>query len=384
METIQHQENKSWYDRQYNLLLFIPIILLIASLVYLGFFYSQHNDLIYKDVSLSGGTSVTVQGDIDSKALESSLKEKFSDVSFRKLTEINTGKPIALIIESSAGQEELKLAIENLIGFNLTNENSSIEFSGPVLSQSFYQELLKIVFLSFILMALVIFLIFGVSTRIKAVSFGLSLAAVKLTFPASTLLGIFVFIVGISALLFGIYKSKNKKEYLFPAIAILILIISFIFPIYYFIFPVAILLFLTYLTESIPSVAVIFAAFSDIIFALAIVDLLEVRLSAAGIAAFLMLIGYSVDTDILLTTRALRKKDSTLNLRIYGAFKTGIFMTLTALAAVLPAFFIITGLPDSFRQIFLILALGLFADILNTWLTNAGIIKWYCQRKGIK
>jgi len=84
METIQHQENKSWYDRQYNLLLFIPIILLIASLVYLGFFYSQHNDLIYKDVSLSGGTSVTVQGDIDSKALESSLKEKFSDVSFRK------------------------------------------------------------------------------------------------------------------------------------------------------------------------------------------------------------------------------------------------------------------------------------------------------------
>ena len=97
-----------------------------------------------------------------------------------------------------------------------------------------------------------------------------------------------------------------------------------------------------------------------------------------------MLIGYSVDTDILLTTRALRKKDSTLNLRIYGAFKTGIFMTLTALAAVLPAFFIVTGLPDSFRQIFLILALGLFADIINTWLTNASIIKWYCQRKGIK
>ena len=97
-----------------------------------------------------------------------------------------------------------------------------------------------------------------------------------------------------------------------------------------------------------------------------------------------MLIGYSVDTDILLTTRALKKQEGTLNQRIYGAFKTGIFMTITALVAILPAFFIVTGLPDSFRQIFLILSLGLFADIINTWLTNASIIKWYCDKKGIK
>ncbi len=118
--------------------------------------------------------------------------------------------------------------------------------------------------------------------------------------------------------------------------------------------------------------------------ALAIINFFEIKISAAGIAAFLMLIGYSVDTDILLTTRALKKKEGTLNERIYGAFKTGIFMTLTALASVLPAFFIVTGLPDSFRQIFLILALGLSADIINTWLTNAGIIKWYCDKKGIR
>jgi len=108
------------------------------------------------------------------------------------------------------------------------------------------------------------------------------------------------------------------------------------------------------------------------------------KISAAGIAAFLMLIGYSVDTDILLTSRALKSKEGAVNTRIFRAFKTGIFMTLTALAAVLPAFFIVTGLPDSFRQIFLILAIGLCADILNTWLTNASIIKWYCEKKGIQ
>ena len=97
-----------------------------------------------------------------------------------------------------------------------------------------------------------------------------------------------------------------------------------------------------------------------------------------------MLIGYSVDTDVLLTSRALRTKTGTLNQRIYRAFRTGSFMTITALIAVIPAFFLVTNLPDSFRQIFFILMLGLFADLVNTWLTNASIIKWYCDRKGIQ
>ena len=134
----------------------------------------------------------------------------------------------------------------------------------------------------------------------------------------------------------------------------------------------------------IPSIAVIFAAFADIVMSLALIDYLGIKLSAAGIAAFLMLIGYSVDTDILLTTRVLKKRIGSLNERIYSSFKTGIFMTITALLAVLPAFFLVTGLPDSFRQIFLILALGLSADILNTWLTNASILKWYADKKGIQ
>ena len=43
---------------------------------------------------------------------------------------------------------------------------------------------------------------------------------------------------------------------------------------------------------------------------LALIDFLGIEISAAGIAAFLMLIGYSVDTDILLTSRALKRKCS--------------------------------------------------------------------------
>ena len=378
-----HQE-KSWYDEYWKILFIIPIILTVLCLIYLGYFYYQHNSLFLKDVSLSGGTTITIQGDIDAANLESSLKQKFPDVNFRKLTELNSGKLIATIIESSASPEDLKAGIEQILGYKLTNENSSIEFSGPTLSESFYSELIKIVFLAFILMALVIFLIFGESNRIKAASIALSLAAVKLTFPNKFSLTIVIIIVSIIALIYAFAKSKSKKEIIYPAIALIFLLLSLIYPIYYFIFLLAIILLLIYLTESLPSIAVIFAAFADIVMALAIINLFEIKISAAGIAAFLMLIGYSVDTDILLTTRALKKKEGTLNERIYGAFKTGIFMTLAGLIAVLPAFFIVTGLPNSFRQIFLILALGLGADIINTWLTNASIIKWYCMRRKIE
>ncbi len=288
------------YDKHYGKLFLIPVILMLFSVGYLFYFYSQTGEFIIKDVSLSGGTTITVFGnfsDTEIQSLESSLMAQYDDISFRRLTESTSGKSSTFVIESQEGSEKITASIEEILGIKLTQQNSSIEFSDSALGESFYRQLITSLFISFVLMSIVIFILFR----------------------------------------------------------------SFV-----------------------PSMAVIFAAFSDIVMPLALIDYLGIKLSAAGIAAFLMLIGYSVDTDILLTTRALKKQEGTINERIYGAFKTGIFMNVTALAAVLPAFFIVTGLPDSFRQIFFILALGLVADIINTWLTNASIIKWYCDRKGIK
>lgn len=129
------------------------------------------------------------------------------------------------------------------------------------------------------------------------------------------------------------------------------------------------------------SIATIIAVLGNIVMPLALINLFGVKLSSAGIAAFLMIIGYSVDNDILLTSRVLKRNSGSINQRISGAFKTGMFITGTALIALLPAFFIVTGLPDSFRQIFLILSLGLVADMINTWMFNAGILKWSEERR---
>jgi preprotein translocase subunit SecF len=134
-----------------------------------------------------------------------------------------------------------------------------------------------------------------------------------------------------------------------------------------------------YFRNPIPSLAVILAAFSDIVITIAIFNLTGMELSTAGIAAFLMLVGYSVDTDILLTSRVLRRREGSVNNRILGAMRTGLMMTATTFVAVIVAL-MVTNSPVV-QQIMLILLIGLIVDVINTWLQNAAIIRWYMERK---
>ena len=134
--------------------------------------------------------------------------------------------------------------------------------------------------------------------------------------------------------------------------------------------------------ETVPALFVILCAFSDIVSTLAVVSFLGIKLSSAGIAAFLMLIGYSVDTDILLTTRVLRNKEGTIADRITDALRTGLTMTLTALAAVLAGY--VFSDADTMKQIMFIMIVGLIFDMIYTWGQNAGILRWHLERKGLR
>jgi preprotein translocase subunit SecF len=131
----------------------------------------------------------------------------------------------------------------------------------------------------------------------------------------------------------------------------------------------------------VPSTAVIAAAVADIVATLAIMQVVSIELSLASFAALLMLIGYSIDTDILLTTRVIRSTEGQIPERIWGAFKTGMTMTMTTLG-VLAAIVLTTTSPVLFA-IASVLLIGLVIDIINTWLMNAVIIRWYAERKGL-
>lgn len=140
----------------------------------------------------------------------------------------------------------------------------------------------------------------------------------------------------------------------------------------------AIVVFL-YFRTFVPSASVILAAFSNMAVTLAVVNILGVKISAAGIAAVLMLIGYSVDTDILLSTRVLKRKEGTEMERVYGAIRTGIMMTSTTLAAVTIG--LIFTQSEVIRQIMIILFIGLLTDLINTWIQNVGILRLYLEKK---
>lgn len=283
-----------FHDSYYKQLLLIPLIILVFCLVYMFFFYSSNGDFIHRDITLTGGTSVTVYEQTNIENLELSISGKLEGVIIREISDLVTGQQKAVTVETTSDMDTAQAVLEEYFGHALTEENSSFEFTGSALSRNFFKQLLIAVILALVFMAIVVFLIFR-------------------TF--------------------------------------------------------------------IPSAAIVLSAITDIFMTLTVLNIFGVRISTAAIVAFLMLIGYSVDTDILLTNRVLKRHEGSLNNKIYSAFKTGITMTLTSLVAVVLALIIISPISHVLSTIFVILVIGLSFDILNTWITNVSILKWYVLKK---
>jgi preprotein translocase subunit SecF len=288
----------SLYNKYYKSLLFIPAVLLLLSLAYIGYFYLENDSIIYRDVSLTGGTSYTIETDYPAQELEAQISSEFRDYTVRGVSN-GAGNQIQIVVTVTEEESEfMKTELERILGFDLTEENSSEEFTDSGLSEDFFKQLIIAVILAFFWMAAVVFIIFASGWKIKAwivignLAFAIFLGHFFLTLPP-----------------------------LLSGIIFLAFLAIFVY---------------VYISNSVPAFAVMLSAFADIVMTLAVVDLLGMRLSTAGIVAFLMIIGYSVDTDILLTTRILNRKEST-NRILKGAFVTGITMGLTSMIALVAA-----------------------------------------------
>ncbi len=131
----------------------------------------------------------------------------------------------------------------------------------------------------------------------------------------------------------------------------------------------------------VPSSFIFLSTISDIISTLAVINLMGIKLGTAGIAALLMLIGYAVDNNILLTTKVLkrRKEGGTVFQRTVSATRTGFTMTACALTASIIGLIFIES--DVVRQIMTIVTIGLVFDVIYTWFQNAGILRLYMEKK---
>ena len=132
----------------------------------------------------------------------------------------------------------------------------------------------------------------------------------------------------------------------------------------------------------IPSLAVVFGAANDIIVALGAMVLFQIPLGIASIGGLLMLLGYSIDTDVLTAIRIMKRHEGTPEERAYSSMKTGLTMTATAIVAfgVLFAVSYIEYVP-TFYEISGVVLFGLIGDLATTWLGNASMILLYVKRK---
>lgn len=283
-----------FYEKNYKKVLVIPYLLLIIAIIFLGIQYANNGEFIERDITLKGGTSITIYKEgIDFKEIEGLLKEEFGDVNVRGLNDFSSRKNIGVIVEFSDIEENIvKDFLKEKIDFD--EEDYSSETTGSKFGEGFYKGLLITILFAFLFMAIVVFITFR-------------------TF--------------------------------------------------------------------IPSIAVISAAIIDLVVALAIISALNFKLTSAGIVAFLLVIGYSIDTDILLTTSLLKRKEEPMYERLEKSIKTGLTMTITTIVALTVGSIFSTSFV--LQQMFTIIVIALIIDIIATYLANAPILIWYCKKKNI-
>jgi len=283
-----------FWSKNYKILMFIPIIILVISLTLIGLKIAKTGDFFNKDVTLKGGIAATVY--TEKTLTEEEIKSALDvESNIKKLVDITTGRQLGFVIEvSDLNEEQLRKILTEKLNLELNQNNFSIETTSPKLSQAFFKQLMIAIIFAFLLMGISVFITFR-------------------TFA--------------------------------------------------------------------PSIAVISAAFMDITITLAIVNLIGINISTSGIVAFLLVIGYSVDTDILLTNYAIRKREHKLFDRMFHSMKTG--LTMTACACVVMIIGILVSNSIVIKEMFLIILIALITDVFSTYLTNAGILWIYCKKKNI-
>jgi preprotein translocase subunit SecF len=131
----------------------------------------------------------------------------------------------------------------------------------------------------------------------------------------------------------------------------------------------------------VPSIAVLTGALADILIALGAMGLFGIPLTLASFAALLMLLGFSLDTDILLTTRLLKRKGNPRE-NAYDAMKTGLTMSVMAIIAFSALFILsaVTHIP-TYYEISAVALAGLVGDMVATWGINGVLILHHVENR---
>jgi preprotein translocase subunit SecF len=354
------------YKGEYRLLLIFPLILIAASL------YLLPN--LKMGVDFRGGTLITLQvsNQPDAAAVQSDLLAAGFDANV-KLYESELGRKMEIEVsqteqmyEADALKTEFSAQLDKVAQLEAeSNQNASKEEEYEAERDKLYD------------MADRMFVLSGSNTEAE---FYLNLNALKAAFndaymhmsdlQTSQVMDIVdrsVEYTSKSAVTVSPALSKHFIEQAFNVVifsAILSTILVFIF-----------------FRTLVPSLAVLTGAASDVIIALGGMCLFGIPLTLPSFAALLMLIGFSLDTDVLLTTRLVKRKGDPRE-NAFDAMKTGMTMSFSAMVAFLVLFAVsmITHI-TVYYEISAVALAGLVGDVFATWGLNAVMVLWYKEHE---
>ncbi len=134
-----------------------------------------------------------------------------------------------------------------------------------------------------------------------------------------------------------------------------------------------------YFKNPVPAFTILLSTVADVICIIAVLNLFGIRFGMTSIAALLMIIGFSTDSDILLSTYMMKRRDDDLKSRMKRAILTEFTIELAAYTS-FGVMFIFSNV-DVIRHIALILLLGTIFDSINTWLLSAGLQRRYMEAR---
>ena len=131
--------------------------------------------------------------------------------------------------------------------------------------------------------------------------------------------------------------------------------------------------------QPIVAMTVILSGFLNVFEAAALMTRFGVKLAPHTIGALLMLMGWSVDSEVLFDTKILKNVGGDPKKRAMLAMKTAMTMSAAIFAALFALYFFSTSM--LIKDIALVLILGAFFDIINTWFQSLSMVLWYAEAK---
>ncbi|HLD76218.1 MAG TPA: hypothetical protein VI874_04315 [Candidatus Norongarragalinales archaeon] len=131
-----------------------------------------------------------------------------------------------------------------------------------------------------------------------------------------------------------------------------------------------------------PSLAVMIGPLTNITMTAGAMSILQIPWSLASVAAMLMLVGFSLDTYMMLTIRILKRPEDDAPTRANDAVNTAFLMNAATVAAYGVLTFLATLLTEpTYFQIGAVATLGGMADFITTRFFNAPLLLWMHERK---